>query len=572
MVRLLLILTIFSLIAGCSLLSSTDTTIAKSPSADSHPAATVSKPFQPEVLYELLVAEIAGSRQQYNITLGNYVRQAHKTQDVGVIARAARIAQSLRAHRPALEMGLLWLKYEPDNADANAIVATKLTAMGKLTEALNHAEKIIGEGDNPLFETIALHSRKSDAAIKESLIERYQRLSAAWPQVASIKVGLSILYMLLNDYDKALAVVTEGLEDHPEHIAATIQQAKVLHLQQKTELAIAGLQRALDSHPEDNRLRLIHARLLTKTDLNAAYKEFERLSRAAPNQLEFKFSQALIALELQDYQGAEPLLMTLHDKGYRRDDTAYYLGRIAEQQQQLERASAYYLQVAKGSHFLPAHSRLAKIMIDRGELQSALNHFAELRKRHSDQIPSLYAAEVEMLNNAQRYELALDRLNEAIKRFPDEVLLRYKRSLLYEKVDRVQLMESDLRYILTIAPDNVAALNALGYFLASHTQRYQEAFTLIEKALSLRPDDPAIMDSMGWVLFKLGRYQQALDYLRNALDKFPDGEIAAHLGEVLWTIGDTEAAKNVWSQGLRRKANDPRILKTLERLNVDLSK
>ena len=555
------------LIHGCSVLPKSST--VQQQKVKSAPV-TVSKPFEPETLYALLVAEIAGSRQQYKVTLGNYIRQAYKTQDIGVIARAARIAQFVGAHRPALEMGLLWLKHQPDSEQASAVVATRLIAMGRLTDALSYADNAVKDGDKPLFETIALHSRKHKPSTRDTLIKAYNELSAKQPTVVSIKIGLSILYMLQSDNVKALAVAERALDIDPEHIPAVMQRAKILHLQQKTELAIDSIRAALDQHPQDNRLRLLYARLLTKTDPDAAYQEFAYLSQQSPNQLDFKFSQALLALQLEDYETAQALLSDLYDKNYKSDDTAYYLGRIAENNRQFDQALTYYLQVSQGANFFAAHTRVANIMINRNEPDAVGNHFDELRKNHREKEAKLYAVEAGVMTKAQQHQLALNTFDEGIVRFPDDIALRYNRSLLYEKLDRVQSTEIDLRHILTLDPDNVLALNALGYFLTSYTERYQEALVMIEKALSQRPDDPAIMDSMGWVLFHLGEYQQALDYLRRALDKFPDGEIAAHLGEVLWTIGEVQEAKAVWSRALVQQPHDPRILKTLERLNVTL--
>ena len=573
MIRWLFLLLILLGVQGCSLLSSKTSSTSES-NVDGNikaDATTVSKPFELETLYSLLVAEIAGNRQQYNITLSNYMQQARKTQDVRVIARAAHVAQFLRAHQPALDMGMLWLTHEPDSVQANTIVATRLTAMGRLDDALSYAEKVYEEGDSPLFETIALQSRKSDASTRDSLIEHYHRLSAERPEAVSIKVGLSTLYMLQNDPDKALATVKKARRIDPDHVSAVIQHAKILHVQEKYAAAINTISDALEKDPDNHRLRLIYARLLAKTDAEAAYQEFAHLSNESPGQLDFKFSQALLALELKDYQAAQPLLLDLYNNNYKPDDTAYYLGLIAEHQRQFDQALAYYLKTNKGANFLPAQTRAAKIMVDQGELQATANHFIELRKSHKDRMAELYAAEVGVLMSVQQHQRAIDVLDEAVALFPDNIPLRYNRALLYEKADKIELTEADLRHILTLDADNVLALNALGYFLASYTERYQEALEMVEKALELRPDDPAIMDSMGWVMFHLGNYEQALDYLRKALAKMPDGEIAAHLGEVLWTMGDTQAAEKVWRQGLVRQPNDPRILKTLERLDVNLT-
>ena len=160
-------------------------------------------------------------------------------------------------------------------------------------------------------------------------------------------------------------------------------------------------------------------------------------------------------------------------------------------------------------------------------------------------------------------------LTEGVRQYPDDITLRYNRATLYEQSNQLALMESDLRHILSLEPDNASALNALGYFLTTRTDRHQEALLLIEQALDLQPDDPAIIDSMGWVLFNLGRIDEAIVYLRKAFERFPDPEIAAHLGEALWVNGNKQEARGIWQQNLVDNPDDSRILDTMERLRVE---
>ena len=167
-------------------------------------------------------------------------------------------------------------------------------------------------------------------------------------------------------------------------------------------------------------------------------------------------------------------------------------------------------------------------------------------------------------------EQASDTLTAAIEAFPDNEQLLYARAMEFDQKGNLEAMEADLRKIIAQNPQNAVALNALGYTLADKTDRLQEALQLITAALSLRPDNPAIQDSMGWTLFKLGEKEKALQLLGAAYLNYPDGEVAAHLGEVLWSLGKEDDAKQVWRNSLRQQPDHPILIKTLQRLAPEL--
>jgi len=579
MIKTLLLLPLLLLLLnGCSSLS-TDTadkaqTKHQPPAVAAPQPDIIETPFSPEALYSLLVAEMAGARRQYDITLGNYIQQAHKTKDIGVIARAARIAQFLKSHQPALDAGLLWLSLEPDNREANLIVANELLELGRLSNALTHAQKIISDGENPIFEAIANRSAKANNTTTEQLLKRYSALNARHPQVLSIGVGLSLLQAQAKQPEQAMATINNTLKTNPDYIAAVIQQARLLHQDNQTALALSKLRIKVDKFPNDNRLRLMYARLLTSTDLHVAYEQFDRLAQSTPGQPDILFSKALIAIELKRFDDAQGILQQLADTHYRTDIVGFYLGHIAEQKNNPEKALEYYLAVqpsndkVQNQDYISAHSRAARIMATQGRLEDSRKHFAQLREKTPDREALLYGAEANMLESLNHREQALALLTTAIDKYPDNVQLLYNRAILYEQADHVIPMEKDLQRILSLDAENASALNALGYFLTSRTSRYDEALSLIKRALAVRPNDPAILDSMGWALYKLGQYEQAIEYLQQALNTLPDGEIAAHLGEVLWVSGKQSAAQQIWRDALKRNANDKRITETMERLNV----
>ncbi|MGH1485339.1 MAG: tetratricopeptide repeat protein [Cellvibrionaceae bacterium] len=533
--------------------------------------------FSTETLYSLMVAELAATRKKYDVTLSNYVDEAQATGDLGIIARAARLAQYFRSNDQSLAMGQLWLEQTPNDIEANSIVATAYIESRQPLEALDYAEKILAllnpedkesNKSAAITETIANYSRDLDTLTRQQLIKRYHGLANQYPGYSAIKVGLSTLYESQKDTATAYQIIQDVLTNDSDYLPAIMQEIRLLQASKQTELAAEKLKGYLAKRPDDNRLRLLYARLLTQTDVEAAYREFSLLSAQSPNHLDIKFSKALIALEINKREESEQLLDQLLNVGYRPNTIHFYLGNLAELDKNYEKALSHYLAINGGNDYIASHSRAARIMATQGDIEQAQAHLRKLRAESPNQRAQLYSAEAEVLESLDKIEPAIAVLTQGITESPDNINLRYTRSSLYEKTDQLALMESDLRHILTQEPENAAALNALGYFLTSRTDRHQEALALIEKALSIKPDDPAIMDSMGWALFNLGRTEEAILYLKKAFELFPDPEVAAHLGEALWVNGNKQEAHNIWTNNLKDNPNDSRILDTMERLQV----
>jgi Flp pilus assembly protein TadD len=180
----------------------------------------------------------------------------------------------------------------------------------------------------------------------------------------------------------------------------------------------------------------------------------------------------------------------------------------------------------------------------------------------------LYGLEIDLLANAGSTEESMSLTNQALLEFPSSTALLYTRSILGEKQNNLEQMERDLRTIIALEPDNAPALNALGYSLANRTQRFEEARALISKALKLQPEEPAILDSMGWVLYRQGSYEKAIEFLTKAYTGYPDPEVAAHLGEVLWITGQTSQARDVWRGALLKNPEHEILASTLKRLGI----
>ncbi len=529
------------------------------------------RPFPAETLYALLVAEMAGSRERYDIALGNYIQQAHKTHDPGVTARATRIARFLNARQAALNTSLLWIELQPENREARMIAATELAQTGRLQEAFEQSRQLLELGSTPIFQTIAARAARATDTQREALLEQYRELLLSHPENLQLLVGQGLLLQQQQQLDEALASARQALALEGTHIPAAILEAKLLHQMELPEQALERLLLLLQQFPENKRLRLQYARLLANYDLEQAHRQFALLVEQSPNDPELVFSLALVSNERGLKDEARKYFERLLSLGHRRSSAHYYLGRLEEEAQNFDRALQHYWQVQPGPDFMPAVLQSTDILVRQDKLSEAGSRLDELRQRFPSQAERFYLLQAEVLSQHRHLQQADTVLTAALARKPASAKLLYARAMVNEQRDLLDRLESDLRTILKYEPNNATALNALGYTLADRTDRYEEALELISKALDIRPDDPAIIDSMGWVQYRLGNYEEALLRLREAMKAFPDHEIAAHLGEVLWVMGREQEAREIWQEGLRLNPDSLTITTTIERLQRQAS-
>jgi tetratricopeptide (TPR) repeat protein len=301
----------------------------------------------------------------------------------------------------------------------------------------------------------------------------------------------------------------------------------------------------------------------------AAREQFEILSAGRPEDGDLLFSLALINEELDDPLAAKAYLQQLIDLQQRTGEAYFVLGRIAEAEGDTATAIEHYMQVGDGKDLLPATLRIGRLLLEEDRNARFSGYFATLRQSYPGRREQLYSLQANLLNEERHNAESLALLNEAIAAFPDSTSLRYARSVVHERRDDIAAAEADLRDIIRREPGNATALNALGYTLANRTDRLDEAEELIAAALQLEPNEPAILDSMGWVRYRQGDYDSALDYLTRAYAGFPDPEVAAHLGEVMWMADDREGARNIWRGALLEDPDHPVLRETLDRLGVD---
>jgi tetratricopeptide (TPR) repeat protein len=314
-------------------------------------------------------------------------------------------------------------------------------------------------------------------------------------------------------------------------------------------------------------VRLNYARLLVNDrSYEDARREFERLGKDFPQNPDVTMAVAILAIQLKDYDAAEQALRRALAQNPKDADTVrLYLGQVDEERKRYDEAKRWYGEVGRGEQFIPAQVRYAGVVAKEGDLPGARRYLQQLPAQNNQQRVQLIQAEAQLLRDQNQNQEAFDLLGKSLEKLPNYPDLLYDYAMVAEKVDRIDVLESNLKKLIVIKPDHAHAYNALGYTLADRTERLKEAEEYIDKALKLAPDDPFIIDSKGWVLFRRGQSKEALVYLRKAFSERPDPEIAAHLGEVLWAEGQKREAEKVWRQALEDNPDNEALRTTVKR-------
>jgi len=552
---------------GCSGMHShqNETAEAAEPAAPPPPAEEKLRPFPDDSLYDLMVAEFALRRGAYELALGNYMQQAHATRDPGVTARAARLAQFLRSDRAALDASELWAQEEPDDLEAQFTLATQLAKAQRPLEALPHMVRVLDEGAKANFAVIAAGALELPEATQTELLNQFNQLLSTHKDNVDLMTGKALLLQQRGQKEEALALIRKVLDAAPDETYAIIIETKLLEEMGRKNEAFTRLEKMVQENPYNRRLRLQYARLLTSSDMPRAREQFAILVQQAPDDADLLLSLALVTKETGALDDAQHYFDQLLQMGQHTEDAHFYLGQIAEQRNDRAGAIRQYEQIAPSANFFPALERIIVLHLQNNDLAGARRHLREQRERYPQLAVRLYLVESELLLQTRSYQAGSDLMTEALQQYPQQTNLLYARSLFSERRQDVALLEKDLRAILSKDPNNVVALNALGYTLANLTKRYDDAYALISKALSLKPDDPAILDSMGWVEYRRGNLDRARQLLEKAYAAFPDPEVASHYGEVLWNQGEQEKALQIWKKALQAEPDNELIRAVLKR-------
>jgi len=353
----------------------------------------------------------------------------------------------------------------------------------------------------------------------------------------------------------------------PDWEMAAVFEAQVLQKRSPREAA-KRLGEFVEKNPGSREARLNYARaLVLDKRYPEARKQLEAVLAGNPGNAEVVYAVGLLAFQLKDYAVAEENMKRLLGMRYRDPDgVRFLLGQIAEEQKHWPDAIKWYEQIQEGEQALPARMRTANALAKQGKLEEAREFLRRVAADNPGEEVQLTVAEAQLLREANRPGDAFALLGDALAKEPEQPDLLYDFALTAEKLERYDVLESNLRKLIQVRPDHAHAYNALGYSFAERNTRLAEARKLIEKALELAPEDFFIIDSLGWVQYREGDLKAAADTLRRAYSGRPDAEIGAHLGEVLWMMGRRDEADRVWQESLKTAPDNETLLKTIKRL------
>ena len=568
-----LMATLLLLIQGCASLG-TDPTPATStpepmPTEIGDEPNTAGSHATPSLVFNPLAGEIASQRGWPKLAFEYAYQAALESRNADAAERATGLG--LRANLPdqALKAAELWIDLDPSALKAQQIAAILNIRQNNLTAAIRHLQEVVSIA-NAQDQSGYLQA----AAITEKAASGPQALAIMQQLVPSDSDDAQALYALALTASRAQQMTLAGSYiDRSLSLDPSATNALVL----KTHTLIAGGQQqqgvdflsdAVSRYPDNLVLRNAYARTLVELNrAQPALEQYAYLLREQPDDADTLYALGILSMQLDQLDDAKDYLQRLVETRQRYNEASFYLGVIAEEEQQTDRALDWYSRV-EGDQQPDAQVRIAKILSDQGDLNAARETLQRLRVAHPHHHLRFYLIEAELLRENGAYSTAHEIYSKALQEFEDNTELLYARGLNAADMDRVDILEQDLRKILATQPDHVDALNALGYTLADKTDRLEEAKGYIERALSMKPESPAILDSMGWVEFRLGNLPEARRFLEQASELSNDPEIASHLGEVLWKMGETDRAKAVWNAASEEAPDNRFIPAVKQRLGV----
>jgi tetratricopeptide (TPR) repeat protein len=519
-------------------------------------------------LYEFLLGEIAVQRGDLPLAARTYLDLAKRTRDARVARRAVEVANQARLNDLALDAARTWHDIEPGSAHALQVLAAVLVAAKRVDEAAPVLEKLLSaEGVNRENGFMQLNRLLSGNPDKASNLRVIRNLAAKHPDMAQAHFAVAQAAAVADDDAAAIAAVREALKIRPDWELAALLEAQVLQKRSPAEAA-KRLAQFVEKYPDAREARLNYARMLVLAKrLPEARKQFEAIATANQGNPDVLYAVGLLAFQLKDYPAAETYLKRVLGLKHRDpDQVRYLLGQTAEEQKQWPQAIKWYESIGTGDHQIPARMKIANAMAKQGKLDEARQFLHRVSAEHPGEQAQFTVAEAQLLRDAQRHRDAFDLLNQALTKEPDQPDILYDLALTAEKLERFDLLETHLRKLIEVKPDHAHAYNALGYSFADRNMRLPEARKLIEKALELSPEDYFIMDSLGWVLYREGDLKGAARELRRAYNGRPDAEIGAHLGEVLWMLGERAEARRIWDESLKAGPDNETLQKTIKRL------
>lgn len=552
-------------LSGCALAPEVESKIT--PQEALAPRVNTNTVIDEEVLYLLMAAELAGQRGQYDLALDAYLQAAKRVDDPRIAERAVKIGMFLKDEKRTREALEIWLAKDPQNLAARKFAVLLAVKNSDRKATVDNLDAIF-QDDPAGFESGMLDMTK--ALEKEGRIqfvsEVLEDLVNLHPDNSGLLFLQAIVASVMHDDELAQQTISRVLELQPDWNKAIIFQAQLAARAGDMQKAREYLERAVKQAPNDKQLRKMMLEVLVNA---GAFDDAIRFCKSVldqePDDAQTLFSMALIYLEQKQADKAEASLEKLLSDSEWEGKASFYLGKIQLDQEHLDKALKWFDQAANSGFGFDADMAAVSVLLSQKRLDDAEARIKKMDSKYPDQHLRVLMVKSELYNQWGKRQEAYDVLTRVLKDAPENRDVLYARALIAEKLGKLDVVESDLRRILEKNPDDVGALNALGYTLADRTNRYDEAEQYLAQAIRLQPDEAVIIDSYGWLQFKRGKYQLALEYLRKAYDKQAENEIAAHIAEVLWVMGHEKEAREFIEPVLKKFPDDEYLLKFQER-------
>lgn len=536
------------------------------------------RPLDAETMALLLEAELALYRNDLERALDIYEQLTRSTEDVGIARRTAEIAMAVGDPFRFLDAALYYMELAPEDDELAFELAVRALARSAEIEG---AWALLSEHPERTYqlrlataEAVNLAAQIQDDYQIEWLLENILDTYGEDTQDPEVQISLGLIYETLENYEMARIYAAKASLSEPDNLLAFRLHVNSLIGTGDRTSAVSVIKQWIEEHPDEAETRISLAKLLVSIDQQAALPVLEGLSEDYPWSGELLLITAQLHLASDNPENAIPYYQKLTQLGEYRAIAFFNIARIHERQDELELAAENYARVSAADVTEDDLDMLMQAQLRLGHLRYLLGEdghgvFEELRVAHPDQAVTLFHEEARILMDLDRYPDALELLNQALIEHPDTESLLYTRSLVYERDGQTEQALDDLRDIIARDENSSTALNALGYMLTNNNGDLQEAYDLIDRALTLSPDDPAIIDSMGWVLYRMGRYEEALEYLQRAHESLLDEEVISHLAEVLAQLGRTDEARQVLEQGMQDLPDSELIPETRDRLGLE---
>ena len=542
-------------------------------------AEAASKPVQTEAnaefVFKYLAAEVAGQKGELGISTQLFYDLAKSSRDARLAERAAKVAMYSKNAQAALETAKLWVELDANSTEAQQTAAQIYVINGDLTAAKPLLQKLLENTETQSNSFLYLNNLFSHQANRSAVLQLVQELAAPYPQLAEAHFTLAQAAFQADNLALALTESARANQLKPHWEIAAIQQADILYTT-SPEQAIGFYRNFLNDNADANDARLNLARMLIKQSrFNEAKPELVKLTKLAPQNPEILVVVGLLFVQSNQFNDAEKYFLQALDSEIKNKDPIYlYLGQIAEKNKNDTEAINWYNKVQQrasntsapqNDHYLDAKLSAANVIARSQGADIAIKMLDDLENLSDIQLAQVITAQANILAQSKRYQESYELLGKAVANMPNTNELIYEYAMAAERVQQYSVLETQLRLLIKIKPNFAQAYNALGYSFADRNVKLEEANKLIAKALELSPGDHYIMDSMGWVQYRLGNLDKAYEFLNKAYNLQNDSEIAAHLGEVLWKQGKQDEANRIWDEGLKASPQNEVILKTIKK-------